>query len=46
MSKPVLIGEIIASILADLKAHDMDVAFEAEWKDVTDLLRRPAIRRY
>lgn len=46
MSKPVLIGEIIASILADLKALDMDAVFEAEWEDVTDLLRRPAIRRY
>lgn len=46
MSQPRLIGEIIAAILADLKEHDMDAVFEAEWEDVTELLRLPAIRRF
>lgn len=46
MSQPRLIGEIIAEILADLKEHDMDAVFEAEWEDVTDFLRLPALRRF
>ena len=42
MSQPVLIGDIIASILADLKAHDMDKVFEDEWTDITDILECPS----
>ena len=44
MSQPRLIGEIIASILADLRAHDIDLAFQQEWSDVTDILRLPSLR--
>lgn len=44
MSKPTLIGEIIAAILADLKAHDMDKVFEEEWTDITDILQRPSLK--
>lgn len=44
MSEPRLIGEIIAEILDDLKAHDMDRVFEEEWTDVTDILRLPSLR--
>ena len=44
MSQARLIGEIIASILADLRAHDIDLAFQQEWSDVTDILRLPSLR--
>lgn len=44
MSKPVHIGELIASILADLKAHNMDQVFTEEWTDVTDFLKLPSMR--
>lgn len=44
MKTPILIGDIIASILADLKAHDMDAVFDSEWTDVTDFLRLPSLR--
>lgn len=43
MRRPRLIGDIIADILADLRAHDMDAVFDEEWTDVTDLLRRPSL---
>ena len=44
MSEPVLLGDIIRGILADLRTHDMDKVFEEEWTDVTDALRIPSIR--
>lgn len=44
MNQPRLIGEIIASILADMRAHDIDLAFQQEWSDVTDILRLPSLR--
>lgn len=44
MKHPVLIGELIASILADLKARNMDQVFTEEWTDVTDFLRLPCLR--
>ena len=44
MSQPILIGDIIASILADLKVHNMDKVFNEEWTDVTDFLRLPSLR--
>lgn len=44
MSKPVHIGELIASILADLKARNMDQVFTEEWTDVTDFLKLPSMR--
>lgn len=44
MKQPVLIGDLIAAILADLKAHDMDKVFNEEWTDVTDFLRLPSLR--
>lgn len=44
MNQPRLIGDIIADILADLKAHDMDAVFEQEYTDVTDILRLPCLR--
>ena len=39
MSQPRLIGVIIADILADLRSENMDSVFEAEYADVTDLIR-------
>lgn len=44
MKTPILIGDLIASILADLKAHDMDAVFNEEWTDVTDFFRLPSLR--
>lgn len=44
MSQPILIGDIIASILADLKVHNMDKVSNEEWTDVTDFLRLPSLR--
>lgn len=44
MSQPRLIGEIIADILNDLRAKNLDAVFEAEFADVTDFLRIPSIR--
>lgn len=44
MKTPIIIGDLIASILADLKAHDMDAVFDDEWTDVTDFLRLPSLR--
>lgn len=44
MKQPVLIGELIASILADLKARNMDQVFTEEWTDVTDFLKLPSMR--
>lgn len=43
MRRPRLLGNILADILADMRAHDMDAVFAAEWTDVTDLLRRPSV---
>ena len=43
MAEPRLLGDILADILADMRAHDMDAVFAAEWTDVTDLLRRPLV---
>ncbi len=44
MKRPVLIGEIIAAILEDLRRHDIDRAIANEWTDVTNFLRIPSIR--
>lgn len=43
MRRPRLLGDILADILADMRAHDMYAVFDAEWTDVTDLLRRPSV---
>lgn len=44
MSRPKLIGEIIASIMEDLRSHDMDKVFSEEWTDITHLLKRPSLK--
>lgn len=44
MKRPVLIGEIVAAILEDLRCHDIDLTITNEWTDVTDFLRIPNIR--
>lgn len=44
MKRPVLIGEIIAAILEDLRSHDIDKTIRNEWTDVTGFLRIPSIR--
>lgn len=44
MSEPHLLGDLIAAILADMRAHDIDRVFEEEWSDVTDILRLPSLR--
>ena len=35
---------VVDADLADLRAHDIDHAFEHEWSDVTDILRLPSLR--
>ena len=44
MSEPRLLGDIIADILAEMRAHDMDRALAEDWSDVTDILRLPSLR--
>lgn len=44
MSEPRLIGDIIAALLAEMRAHDMDRVLAEDWSDVTDILRLPSLR--
>jgi len=44
MKQPVLIGDVIAQILDELREKNLDLVFQEEWTDVTDFLRLPSLR--
>lgn len=44
MKEPRLIGEIISEVLNGLIDRQIDLAFQEDWTDVTDILRLPCLR--
>lgn len=44
MSSPRLVGEIIAEILLSLENNAVNREMEADWEDITDVLKLPCVR--